>query len=125
MRYVSGMRFSLVGLAVFSLVSCGARSEDEIQGEFDDFVEKNNECSAAADCVIVGADCPLGCWVAVNESRVSAVQSKARELIDEYESEGRACDYNCVQAANPTCEAGHCRAETYSGSGDAGPAPIQ
>jgi hypothetical protein len=82
-------------LALFA-GACSARSEEEIQAEFDAFVAERNECTDTSECVLAGAGCPLGCTVAVNARHEAAVEAKARDLIDEYESSGRNCEYQCV-----------------------------
>jgi hypothetical protein len=38
------------------------------------------------------------------------VAGRARELIDEYESGGAACDYECTEAPAVACSAGICSA---------------
>ncbi len=97
-------------LLVVLLLAAGCLfpSEDAIKDEFDDFVAKNNQCSVAADCALVGAGCPLGCSVSVRADRRAAVEAKARELIRKYERGGRSCDYDCVPQAAPVCQGGRC-----------------
>src|SRR5687768_6897953 len=92
-------------------VSCSAPSEDDIQAEFDAFVAHNNSCMVDDDCALATADCPLGCFVAVNESRVDETEAKARALIDDYESGGRKCFYQCATPGPLRCEAQHCVVE--------------
>jgi hypothetical protein len=87
--------------------SC-APSEEELQEEFAEEVARSNTCEEASDCVIVWPGCPLDCWVAVNAEQRTRVEAKARELIDEYESGGRACDYLCIDAPEPACAEGRC-----------------
>jgi hypothetical protein len=91
--------------------SCSAPSEDEVQAEFEAFVEKNNACTTTDECVIFAPGCPLGCEAVVSASRVDAAKAKARELIDDYESAGRSCQYSCAVPTVPVCEGGHCRTE--------------
>jgi hypothetical protein len=86
-----------------------APSEEDVKAEFDDYVASANSCSTADDCAYASAGCPLGCVVAVRKDRVADVERKARELIDDYESGGRACEYECVQPLGVTCRAGRCR----------------
>jgi hypothetical protein len=85
-----------------------APSEEEVQREFEDFVETRQACAEDSNCAVVSPGCPLGCFVFVEQSQVSAVEQKARELIDEYESGGRRCDYGCVAAGEPVCREGRC-----------------
>ena len=113
------MRASLRALFfTATVVSCSSqRSADEVAAEFEAFVEDNNSCAADDECVIVSADCPVGCWVVVNETRVEATQAKARELVEEYESGGRACYYDCAVPGTPRCEDGHCTEAPAPGGG--------
>jgi hypothetical protein len=62
-----------------------------------------------ADCAIASASCPLPCFVAVRADRKAAVETKARELVDDYESGGRGCDYGCVEPGPAVCVSGRCR----------------
>lgn len=88
-------------------VGC-APSEEEIEREFDAYVEGANACSVASECGIAAADCPLGCFVAVRIDRVASVERKARELVEDYESGGRGCRYDCVQPGALECVSGRC-----------------
>lgn len=85
-----------------------APSEEEVRAEFDGYVDGANACDTADECAYASAGCPLGCQVAVRKERVRDVEKKARELIDDYESAGRSCDYGCVQPLGVTCRAGRC-----------------
>lgn len=85
--------------------------------EFEAFVEQNNTCTADDECVVVWTDCPVGCFVVVNESRTEATQAKARELVEQYEAGGRACYYDCAAAGAPRCEDGRCTEQPASGGG--------
>jgi hypothetical protein len=86
-----------------------APSEEDVQSEFNDYVAGANSCSTDDQCAYASAGCPLGCQVAVRTDRVGDVERKARELIDDYESGGRACEYECVEPLGVTCRAGRCR----------------
>ena len=77
------------------MVGC-APSEEEVRAEFEKFVSSRRACALDADCVLAAAGCPLGCTAAVNREHQAAVEAKARELIEDYESGGAACDYECV-----------------------------
>lgn len=88
------------------LVGC-APSEEEIQAEFDEFVATRRACSVDDDCVLAATGCPLGCGTAVNRRHEGEVEAKARELIDDYESFGRACEYDCI-ASVAACIEGRC-----------------
>jgi len=99
------MRWHWSIAAVFAL-SC-APSEDEIKAEFADYVASRKACSMDDDCVLASIDCPLGCGIAVAREHQSDVEKKARELVDDYESGGQGCDYDCA-ALMAVCEAGRC-----------------
>lgn len=115
-------KFSLrFGFAVFTLVGAAsiatgcvlfAPSEEEVREEFNDYVSGANSCSTVDDCAYASAGCPLGCQVAVRKDRVVDVERKARELIDDYETGGRNCEYECVQALGVECSGGRCRDST-------------
>lgn len=102
---LKGMLLLMVGLGC---ASC-ARSEEEIQEEFDAIVAESNTCSDASECVYASAGCPLGCGVPVNRAKQAYVEAKARELIDEYERWGRACAYGCTGPGPLECAAGRCQ----------------
>jgi hypothetical protein len=104
-------------ITVFSCSSSSQRSADEVRAEFEAFVEDNNSCAADDECVIVTADCPVGCYVVVNETRAEATEAKARELVEEYESGGRDCDYGCAAPGTPRCDDGRCTEQPASGGG--------
>lgn len=95
----------LLGLG---LIACVARDEQEIRAEFQAAVDGASSCEVAADCVSVSPGCPLGCEVAVHHSKRAEIEAKARELIDEYERAGRACDYECGVPRVPACTGGRC-----------------
>jgi hypothetical protein len=94
------------GSALIVLMSC-APSEEEIKKEFDAYVAERNACMVTDDCVIASTGCPLGCGTAVNRVYQAAVEAKARELVDEYESEGQKCYYDC-NVPVPVCMDGRC-----------------
>jgi hypothetical protein len=102
------MRLRRAVVAFLLLAACSLRSEEEIEDEFDAFVKTRSACMEPSDCVAVPADCPLGCQVAVNRVHVTAVREKAQELIDEYESGGRSCAYDCIAVQGLECTMGHC-----------------
>lgn len=89
--------------------ACGAPSEEEVKEEFEAFVAARNQCTADDDCVLAAANCPLGCYAAVNRQHQAEVEKKARELVEEYQSGGRSCAYGCVGAV-PACQDGRCAA---------------
>jgi hypothetical protein len=80
------------------LLAACAPSEEEIEAEFAAFISSRNHCEATTDCVLVGLECPLGCFIAVHSEHERAVRGKAHELVDDYESGGRSCAYDCALA---------------------------
>lgn len=92
---------------VVLLAAC-APSEEEIEGEFEVFVAARNHCESTTDCVLVDLECPLGCFIAVRSEHARAAREKAQELIADYESGGRSCDYGCVQAPPLECRRERC-----------------
>ena len=103
------------------LVAACAPSEKDIEAEFAAFVSARNHCEATTDCVLVGLECPLGCFIAVRSQHTRAVRGKARELVDDYESGGRSCAYKCAQAPPLECRKGRCFPGTRWFEADAGP----
>jgi hypothetical protein len=99
-----------VGLVLMVLVTACAPSEEEIQAEFDSYVRSASGCESADECAIASAGCPLGCWVAVRADRVDDVERRAEELIEDYESGGQGCDYDCASPGTPVCTDGRCDA---------------
>jgi len=81
--------------------------EDEIQEEFDAYVAERNSCAVTDDCVIAIADCPLGCAVAVNRVHQADVESKAHELVADYDRGGQTCEYRCAPTV-AVCTEGRC-----------------
>jgi hypothetical protein len=96
-------------LALLLLGGC-APSAEEIQEEFDAEVARSRACEQVSDCVVISPGCPLGCWVVVSAAAQDRVSRKARELIEDYESGGAACDYGCTEAPAVACLAGACSA---------------
>ena len=97
----------LASSALLLVMACAARSEQEIQAEFRAYVAAHNQCSSSEQCVLASAGCPLGCAVAVNIEHKGAVEKKAAELVNEYESGGRQCQYDCAVVV-AACSEGHC-----------------
>jgi hypothetical protein len=85
------------------VVACADRSEEEIRAEFREFVESRDDCEEDDDCTLVSAECPFGCYQAVNARYADDVRRKAEELVDELRSGGSACAYGCAQASGTEC----------------------
>jgi hypothetical protein len=95
-------------LAAWLGVAGCAPSEEDIEREFDAYVEGANACSSASECSIAATECPLACFVAVRTDRVASVERKARELVQDYESGGESCDYSCLPPGAVECVRGRC-----------------
>jgi hypothetical protein len=104
----------------FFSIGCAAPSEEEVQADFNRIVDKSNACAADSECVLVSPGCPLGCSVAVNREQASRVERAARDLIDDYESGGRSCDYDCVGPLEPVCVSEKCELVEPEAEADAG-----
>lgn len=107
-RYSEWMRSAWPVFASVLAMSCSAPSEDEVQAEFQAVVERSSRCESSEQCVLLATKCPLGCLHAVRADRAAEVGEKARELIEDYESGGRSCDYQCLAPGTAICEQGRC-----------------
>jgi hypothetical protein len=96
-------------IATFLLSAC-APSDEEVQAEFEAEVASSRACQTETDCTVISPGCPLGCWVVINASARTRLEQKARELIEDYESGGARCDYECTEAPALACLAGLCTA---------------
>ena len=106
MKPAKQVMLSISGTLLF-IAACAARSEAELQAEFRAFVDAHNQCASTDECVLANASCPLGCSAAVNAQFRGIVEQKAAELVHEYESSGRGCDYECA-AVIAVCSEGRC-----------------
>jgi|GEM_PF-2081918 len=77
--------------------------------DFKSFVAERNSCADAAECVLAGAGCPLGCGMGVRKEHAAAVDAKAASIIAEYESRQGPCKYKCA-VLHAECSAGRCMA---------------
>ena len=99
------------------IVSCSSGGDDtqtqadDLKADFDAFVEANNSCATDTDCALVSPGCPLGCYAAVSTTSVDATEAKAEDLVDQYESGGRACNYLCQTPGPVRCEEQRCTIE--------------
>jgi|GEM_PF-1543996 hypothetical protein len=96
------MRFATLVLCLALGVGC-APSEQEIRKEFEEFVTRHNACERDEDCTLITPGCPLGCWTPLRKDAADEGARLADELIDDYESAGRACEYDCVSACGARC----------------------
>ncbi len=101
------MRSWLIAMMLCAVtpMGCGGKSEDELRREFEEFVQRSNDCSEDSECVLASAGCPLGCYTAVHRDHEAAVEKKAKELIEEFEE---SCEYECVAPGPIECIEGKC-----------------
>ena len=110
----------VLSLVAAALVGCLlGRSEESVRSEFDAYVKGASVCTAASECAVAGASCPLGCFAAVRSERVADVEAKGRELVSEYERGGKGCAYDCVAPGPLRCVEGHCNANGDLSAGGA------
>lgn len=109
-RRVYARAIELVLVAGFLGSACMlfAPSEEDVQNDFAVVVDESNRCSAPDECTSVSVGCPLPCAVSVRKDRAAEVERKGRELVEDYESGGRSCAYECVGPQTPTCKNGRC-----------------
>lgn len=100
-KYLRRLGFALV------LSGCAPSAED-VKQEFDAYVANANQCEETAECTLATAGCPLGCVAAVRVEAKADVERKARELIEDYESGGTVCEYECVAVSGAECRDGRC-----------------
>lgn len=103
----SGMRALYIACLVLAAVGC-APSEEEVKANWEAFLAKHQACKADSDCTLVHPGCPLGCASPIAVDAVAAGERVAKDLIDDYESGGRSCEYECVVICGAACEANQC-----------------
>jgi hypothetical protein len=95
-----------LGLAL-AAVGC-APNEEEVKADWKKFLGAHQACTADSDCALVHPGCPLACASPVAVDAVAAGERLARDLIEDYESGGRSCDYDCVLICGAACQANQC-----------------
>jgi hypothetical protein len=85
-----------------------APSEEDVKNDFAVVVDGANHCTESDQCTLVSAGCPLPCWVSVRQDRAAEVERKGRELVNDFESGGSGCDYECAARGTPSCKSGRC-----------------
>ncbi|WP_437738997.1 hypothetical protein WME73_25450 [Sorangium sp. So ce302] len=101
----NGMVLFIIGLGC---ASC-ARSDEEIQEEFEVIVAESNACNDPSECVYASPGCPLGCFVPVNSAKKAYVEEEARALIEDKERWGTYCQYECAVPGPLECAEGRCQ----------------
>ena len=92
------MRYPLAALFVLPafLVACSPSEESITQKLFE-----ANRCATAADCTLIGSECPFGCNIYVYKDEVDRMKS----LIDGFASN---CMYKCPASLDVECRQGKC-----------------
>lgn len=95
-------------LGLMALMWQGCLSFDQAGEQWDAWVAAHSTCEIADDCVVVYTDCPLGCWTAVAAAHAAEAAQVSDDLVNRVEAGGASCAYDCLQAGEPTCDAGQC-----------------
>jgi hypothetical protein len=95
-------------LAWCVFIAGGSLSGESANDRWNDWVDDNNACVTADDCVVVHLGCPLGCFAAVSEDEEQQALVEAQSLLDAYSRYGRGCGYGCPDNLPPTCDDGVC-----------------
>ncbi|MCB9765407.1 MAG: hypothetical protein H6739_36875 [Alphaproteobacteria bacterium] len=84
-------------IALLGLASCA-------EARMERAVEAAATCDVDADCALVVAKCPYGCFVAVNVAEVDRIERR----LDRAPS---TCDYDCIEALGVFCDEGTCQVD--------------
>jgi hypothetical protein len=114
---VTSMKVVILTLMTLAAHGC-APSESEIKLEFADFLSEHQACEHDSDCTLITPGCPLGCSAPIAAAAAAAGERLARDLIADYESGGRSCDYECVFVCGAACKSGRCDVVQPSSSTD-------
>ena len=83
-------------LAVLLLAS--ACSIEQIDREWDGWVDDHSQCEVTEDCVLVYPGCPLGCSSGVNAEYEDEANRLAEDLINRWSMGTRDCAYDCISS---------------------------
>jgi hypothetical protein len=104
MRHLSHHRPALIGFLIYVVpvfvAACGP-SSDTVQAAIDEA----NYCETEADCTDIGAICPFGCNILVNESEAEEIEGLIKKFLDNQKS---FCNYTCPAMGDVVCEGGSC-----------------
>lgn len=98
------MRLSLLPvLGAFLLTACNTTGADPIskQGIKQELV-KANYCEIASDCTDVGAKCPFGCYLYVNNVEAP----RLKKMVEGFSS---TCQYSCIAIKGVECVRNTCK----------------
>jgi hypothetical protein len=101
------MRALYLVCLTFAALGC-APSEEEIKQDWKAFLDRHQACKQDSDCTLISAGCPLGCASPIAVDAVADGERVAKELIEDYESGGRSCAYECVAGCVAACEESRC-----------------
>lgn len=100
---------ALLALCFVTLAALGcAPSEEDVKHDWQEFLDKHQACSQNSDCTLIHPGCPLGCIAAIRADKATEGERVAADLIDDYESAGRSCEYDCIAVCGAACEAERC-----------------
>jgi len=93
----------------------GPEPLEALRKGFEGYVETVNACDSDIECTVIFPDCPLGCFVAVPESRRAEVEAKARSMLTEFGGGRTVCAYNCAASSPATCTDRRCTSKPVPG----------
>lgn len=89
------IRATLVFAALLLVCSC---SMEQIDRQWDTWVDEHNMCEVVQDCVLVYPGCPLGCYAGVSVEHEDEANRLADDLINRWSMGTRDCAYDCISA---------------------------
>ena len=93
--------------AVLILSCTSGISEEEAVQQFEQALIGKQFCQTDENCTIISPGCPLGCNVSVNTIYSTELQMIGADLVEQFNSGGKGCDYGCV-VAYPVCVIDRC-----------------
>ncbi|MFH2005752.1 MAG: hypothetical protein ABI333_04105 [bacterium] len=84
-----------------TLPACGPTADD-IRSE----IAAAGYCDVPADCVSVGAYCPFGCTIPVNDAEEERIRNLILDFYDAHP--GEQCMYDCLPTNGFDCVEGSC-----------------
>lgn len=93
---------ALAALTWWITVGKAAREQELTRAAIEQEIEAAGYCETDADCKVIYAPCPFGCYAAVHANEAERISS----LMENYPS---TCIYSCIQAPPVRCEANACK----------------
>jgi len=95
--------FILAVLVVLAFVGYKYMNTDEFSEEkIKSAIKRANYCVVDSDCGVIPAQCPFGCYVAVNKDDIPAIE----KMVKSYKSN---CTYSCVEIKGVGCVDNKCQ----------------